>query len=747
MAALDAAGRKSMVFTADASPRLSELDAIVFVKNFSLECARLAQEAQALGKPVILDLCDNIFIEEYGKGRSVRPSDFFLSMATRADAIVVTTEALAAVVREKVNDIPVLVVPDGMDDEAVSGYGERVMALARKRAARPPFRDRLDRYLKRPDAFHPATIAAASRSLLQWSRYRPAVEAPHPKKESAGLTGSSKRVVKSRAPEGFFTASRPARLLWFGSHGAPHAQFGMLDLLAIRRDIERIAKEFPAELIIVSNNRRKYEQYIRDFDITTRYEEWSQEVVTRWLAKSHVVIIPNSLDGFSICKSANRTIHAISAGVPVVATPTPAMLEFSGCVALGEFYEGIRRYLEDPDLARCDVAKAQKYIARKFGPASIASRWIDALARADTHRRQRPHVKRLDLVVALNLIQDLDLALPVIAKAQERGLAVEVWNSIELLRKSPRVARELMAHKLPVLAVMEESLVVNGFPRNVKALLTIAETSLGPHKYTRALTRLARAAGVRTATMQHGLENVALTYSDEIHPVAGIDILADRIYLWGEQDTLHPEVDPSTRARCIAVGCTKPAFIPAGAVGDLLPKGMPVVGVFENLHWHRYSDAYRKFFLDGIEALAEAFPDICFLVKPHHAGMWLTSRFTGARPSQPNIIIANPADPNWEPYTASELLGHMNAVVTTPSTVVLDAARRGLPVAVVAHDMSVDRYHPLVEIRDSGDWQAFIAAVVSGDMARECEARAKAFVNSVIKPGDAATAILDDLMK
>lgn len=749
MAALDAAGCRSLVFTADASPRLRDLDAIVFVKNFSLDCARLAEEAQALGKPVILDLCDNIFIEEYGKGRSVRPSDFFLSMATRADAIVVTTEALATVVRGKVADTPVLVVPDGVDDEAVGRYGTQAMALARRRAAHPPFRDRLDRYLRRPDALRPGTIAMATRSLLSRLRAKPAAaEAPRPKKKRpAGVTGSSKRIVPSCAPEGRFTASRPARLLWFGSHGAPHAQFGMLDLLAVREDIERIAGEFPAELIIVSNSREKYERYIRGFAITTRYEEWSQEAVARWLAKSHVVLVPNSLDGFSICKSANRAIHALCAGVPVVATPTPAMLEFSGCVALGGFHQGIRAYLEDPELARRDVAKAREFIAREFGPARTAARWTEALARAHDHRRRKPRAKRLDLVVALNLIQDLDLALPVIAEAQRRGLAIEVWNSIPLLRKSPRVARELAARGLPVIGVMGESFAGGGFPRNVGALLTIAETSLGPHKFTRELTRLAKAAGARTGTMQHGLENVALTYSDGTHRASEIDILADRIYLWGGPQTLHPEVGPSIRARCVAAGCTKPAFAPAGAVGALLPEGMPVIGVFENLHWHRYSDAYRAFFLDGVEALAEAFPHICFLVKPHHAGLWLTARFEGARPAQPNVVVADPSHPDWEPYTAGELFAHMDGVITTPSTVALDAARRALPVAVVAHDMAIDRYLPLAQVRAPQDWHSFVAAVASGEAARDFEERAKAFVDAVIKPGDAATAILEDILK
>ena len=50
-------------------------------------------------------------------------------------------------------------------------------------------------------------------------------------------------------------------------------------------------------------------------------------------------------------------------------------------------------------------------------------------------------------------------------------------------------------------------------------------------------------------------------------------------------------------------------------------------------------------------------------------------------------------------------------------------------------------------MRTPEDWHAFVSAVASGEAARDNEARAKAFVDSVIKPGDAATAILDDLLK
>lgn len=542
-------------------------------------------------------------------------------------------------------------------------------------------------------------------------------------------------------------AAAPMRILWYGNHGAVHARFGMLDLLEIRDDLERIAREFPVQLIVVSNSREKYEKHIRPFGIPSRYEEWSAERVDRWLAKASVVLIPNSLDDFSICKSANRAIHALMRRVPVVATPTPGLAPLAGAIETGGFHKGLYKYLSDPAAGKRDTALAVKLIARHFSPPVLGKGWHHALSTAIKAARSRCGARPAELVVALNLIQDLDLALPVIEAARVRGVPLEVWSSMTLLKKSPRVARQLRLAGIPVVGVLDDSVNVVAFPPGMRALLTVAETSLGPHKFTRALTERARNMGIPTATMQHGLENVGLTYSDDVHSIGSVRIAADRIYLWNGLDSLHEGADDALRRRCVPAGCTKPAVQPDEDLSGLIPGDATVVGVFENLHWHRYPDEYRAFFLEGVAQLATAFPGITFLVKPHHAGMWLTSRFRGDRPEFPNVVIADPADPAWEPYTAGGLLGRMAAVITTPSTVALDAARRELPVAVVAHQIDVERYRPLPVLRERGDWVAFLASALDPGKAASHRRAAAEFVDGAIRPGDAAGLIVDDLVR
>jgi len=195
----------------------------------------------------------------------------------------------------------------------------------------------------------------------------------------------------------------------------------------------------------------------------------------------------------------------------------------------------------------------------------------------------------------------------------------------------------------------------------------------------------------------------------------------------------------------VPVGCSKPPPHAEQDVADLLPRGRTIVGIFENLHWHRYDAAYREAFVAGARALAEAFPQVLFVLKPHHAGLWLTSQYEGQPPAAANLLVADPQSPAWERHTAGALLGHLSAVITTPSTVALDAARAGLPVAVAAHGLDLDNYRPLERLAEPADWQAFVRGALAPGQRPALQERSARFVERVLVPGDAARRIVEDL--
>lgn len=759
MLALEARGVTHRLFDDCTARRLRGLDALVIVKSFTAADVLLAQDAAARGIPVIFDLCDNIFLEAY-RGKNIQtPAAMLRAMAPHLSLIVVTTEPLAAIVREALgNSVRVRVVPDSVETPSLVAAAEQCLRAARGGMIRRSLRrfSRLTALVARKLHLLRSvrTRTLAVRVLMRFSHYlhwRFWAKMLYRRYDDVRRWWRTKRILSSSVVADPLAEPRadpsvqPERcMLWFGNHGAEHARFGMLDLLEVREALETVAAEFNAELLVVSNNREKYQQHIKPLALPTRYLEWTPDVQERALAGADVVVIPNTRDAFSICKSANRTVLALSRGKPVVATPTPALEPLLGCIEHEDFACGLCRYLENGEYAAQHIAAGRRLIDEYFGAPVIAKAWLDAIDEAQA-MRPCPAVGEPELLLALHQVQDLDLAVPLIVAAQRRGHAVEVWLTVTLCDKSPRVMASLRALDIP-LRVLPDADRATELPRSTRALLAVVESNLNPHRFARRLTEAANAAGLMTATLQHGFENIGLTYDDDIHAIEQIDFASRRIYLWGPLSTLHPAVRAATRNKCVPVGCTKPAEVPTATLDHLLTPGRKVVGVFENLHWHRYDDAYRAFFIAGVQALADAYPELIFLVKPHHAGRWLTARFSGGAPAATNLIIADPAAPAWENHTAPALLGRLAAVITTPSTVALDAARRALPTAVVAHTLALANYAPLPLITTDADWSGFINEVFDTDARTVLERRAQEYVGRVLIPGDACIRILDDLL-
>lgn len=741
--ALQEAGIASRVFTSAATENLEGLDVLVIVKSFKTDDVLLAQKASERGIRVVLDLCDNIFIKGYGGPSQQVLLETFHALSGHLDAVVTTTQPLADAISLALPNVPVYVIPDGIENPALLASALALLRASVSDEARHRRKltlskikyDLLCLVCKGPRVYRSIAkswvrgILKSGRQVLrQWSKHRARMQAK-----------KNVRVSTPEAPSG-----HARQIVWFGNHGAPHARFGMLDLLDIKDALEAAAKEFDVLLVVISNNREKYLKHIQPLAIPSVYVEWTPEVVAQYLATASLVVIPNSLDAFSLCKSANRTVLALQHSVPVVATPTPALEPLAPHIHLGDPLEGIRRYLGDPVAAREDAVKGAQLAGQLFGQSELSHQWVLTL---DRLRQQPPRLETANaqILVVLHLIQDLDLALPIIkALKEQHGLQVHVLASTVLVKKSPRVLVTLREQHIPFRIMSEDDLVDVDFPRDTAVMLTVTETNLGPHRFSRRLTELARKKGMFAATLQHGYENVGLTYGDAEHPIKSVDFAADRIYIWGPISSLHQDVSRQTRERCVPVGCPKPSHAPTANLDQWIPENATVIGIFENLHWKRYSDAYRSAFVECVQTLADNFPQLVFLVKPHHAGLWLTHRHRGNRPQSTNMVIADPQTAPWERHTASALLGRMRCVITTPSTVALDAARMGLPTAVFSFDLALTNYSPLPLIREPSQAMSFVEHCSTSDVT-DLRRASTAFVDRAILAGDAAQRIADDL--
>ena len=298
----------------DPTPEATSLG--VAVKPLQARDANWVRDLQEKGVPVIVDICDNVFVAGYG-GRNAQIAERFNQTLKLASALIVPTPALGEVMQRAVEDtIPVLVLPDIVETDSL---------LRQQRAL----------------------IGVPSLGGRWFS----------PGRWKDVLRGRRERVLSRGGAK---------KLIWFGNHGADYASFGITDILIFASALQALALDFDIELWVVSNSREKYEQVVLPMGVKSRYLEWDERQVDKLLPGMDICIVPNSLDEFSITKSANRALKALAAGVPVVATRTSAYEELDGMVWLGDPLQGLREYLENASLRRKHLKLAKETIHRRF---------------------------------------------------------------------------------------------------------------------------------------------------------------------------------------------------------------------------------------------------------------------------------------------------------------------------------------------------------------------------------------------
>jgi len=310
-------------------------DAVVFVKAFADRDVELAWEAAQAGVPVLLDVCDNVFAPGY---RAHSP-DNLRRMAELAAGVVTTGPALAEVlVTELGSGLPLHIVPDPVETP------EDV-----PRAARLVWRQRLQRATRE----RPTDLPRAAAGAVQ-----------------RGLVPSLRRRLRRNGDEGL------PEVLWFGNAGSVEPRFGLVNLVDIAGELEAASQEVPFRLVVVTSDRDAYRCQIEPLALETAFEPWDRQTIFRRVRASAAVVVPNSRDAFSICKSANRPALALSQGTPVVATRIPSLDPLEGAVLFDDFHAGLVRYLRERDLAAEHVRKGREAIEREFAPAAVAAKWL-----------------------------------------------------------------------------------------------------------------------------------------------------------------------------------------------------------------------------------------------------------------------------------------------------------------------------------------------------------------------------------
>ena len=307
-------------------------------------------------------------------------------------------------------------------------------------------------------------------------------------------------------------------------------------------------------------------------------------------------------------------------------------------------------------------------------------------------RPRRPRV-----LVLVDLVQDIDTLLPVLLAIEGAGdLSLKIVVSRWLQKESPRTEALLRRHGLGFTYVRRREIVDGAAPslRGVDAVLAASESSHPAHAAAHALALRARGDGVKTYALQHGFEQIGLYGPD----AADAYFASETVFCWFPPAAAPEDLPDRTRASLAPVGRPTP---PGGWRHD---RPAYDLGVFENLHWDRYEEADRVRFKEGLLAVAQALPNLRILLRPHPAGAWADQLGHELAPFQ-NIVRSSAEEARGRLGGGADILKELSRVITTPSTVALDSALAGIPVALAVSGGGV--YAPLPVLDAPGGWVAF----------------------------------------
>lgn len=295
--------------------------AVVLHKHYDAAARAQAEQLKQAGTRVVFDLCDNHFYNPKGLPEWRQRAQDLRQMAELADAVVVSTAALAEIVAAEcaLKRAPIIV------------------------------RDALDNLDSVPVPLKHRIRQALPAQLLM-------------------------RRVRAARDQGRLP------LLWFGHHGRSYAEGGMLDLLRIRSELETLNPRLPLHLTVLSNQREKFDANFRDWTFPVTYGTWNPQHFGD-IARLHAIaLIPAQDNPFTRVKSENRVVTAFAHGLAVVADPIPSYRAFSDALCFGDWARSIERYGSDAALRLGHVEAGRQRSLELCGIEPIARRWLAVIA-------------------------------------------------------------------------------------------------------------------------------------------------------------------------------------------------------------------------------------------------------------------------------------------------------------------------------------------------------------------------------
>lgn len=354
-----------------------DIQSLIFVKTFSDSDLATARCARDLGIPVYIDLCDNIFFwpgyhESLGDhekaAKAQRVVENFRRIMEYASGVITTGDYLAGVIRGAVQrEVPVYILEDAINPVQMSKsefkrlYYRRFLfghglfwflnfstpfvlnALGMKISSliHQGFQNAI-KVSQKAARFYART--AGNSRFYRWTREVHQVQTGT---ESVGLPAALQSDAECIPNGEIQTAvNEPLkRVVWFGNSGIPGV-YGISDLLSLKEDLRKAFAEIKFKLTVVTNSRDAFCQVAPQLGVPCEFVKWSEESCAEAIGMSDAVIIPCAENEFSMSKSSNRTLMALSFGRPVVASWTPALDSLKGFIFIGDFAANLVKALK-----------------------------------------------------------------------------------------------------------------------------------------------------------------------------------------------------------------------------------------------------------------------------------------------------------------------------------------------------------------------------------------------------------------
>lgn len=301
---------------------ISRYRCVVVSKRYDDDTVNQLRRFKRNGGRLVLDLCHNDFQPRSQQQKHLHRVENLRLLTTLADAIVAASEPLAQIVARECPDAGKVVVIGDV-----------------------------------PDAL---SIVRTSFWERAWSRWTIAREQDN---------------LNRAAPDGV------ARLVWFGNANKRGQQnWGMGELARIVPMLIELNRVLPLHLTVISNNAQRFREDIAALMPSSRYIWWRPSTVDAMLRLQHIALIPAHPNEFTACKSDNRVVTALRAGLAVVADPVPSYEPYGKVIRLGTMEDGLRRYLSDPERRSADAARGQTLVAQAGHADRVLTQWLDVFA-------------------------------------------------------------------------------------------------------------------------------------------------------------------------------------------------------------------------------------------------------------------------------------------------------------------------------------------------------------------------------